>query len=299
MVGFGGALQLTVLGSCIRVLYPTIAAFGGAGGGVPGWPSCPPPPSILQAADTSNPPTPVHKLPSGRRRSRSSAVRWMDLSDFYDCAGARLIAYLEQTLDLFAKLCVGGNMRAREVVSKFVTKEILVAVLGLDTPHDDIPDRLKSRFWSIASVLYLDKPSHTPTVLGVRTVVKDCSWLSTQHASQKSGDLGFIPPAIEPTSPCSLGMPSADEIDKDFLSAMKIAATSYLKQNTAQVLYQADRNILTKQVCFQLSFPDMQFTARICRGAEGAWCRVVSSLPVEVEVEVEHPGAVLAPATDD
>ena len=59
--------------------------------------------------------------------------RRIALSDFYKTVEPRLIQYLEQSLDLFAKLCVGGNMRTRDVVSQFMSREILVAVLGLHT----------------------------------------------------------------------------------------------------------------------------------------------------------------------
>ena len=62
-------------------------------------------------------------------------------------AGSRITSYFEQTLSLLAKLCVGGNMRTRDVVSQFVPEEVLVAVLGLNTVHDDIPDNVKSLFW--------------------------------------------------------------------------------------------------------------------------------------------------------
>ena len=85
------------------------------------------------------------------------AQKSVDLLAFYDTATARMIGYFEQTLDLFAKLCVGGNMRTWDVVSRFVSTEILVAVLGLNTVYDAIPDRVKSLFWSIASVVYLHR----------------------------------------------------------------------------------------------------------------------------------------------
>ena len=160
-------------------------------------------------------------VPAGRR---------VDLSQFYATAEPRLIQYFEQSLDLYAKLCVGGNMRTRDVVSQFVSPELLVAVLGLDTQHNDIPDRAKSLFWSIASMVYLDRPSYAPTVLGARILVKDCS--------QGTASKRVLP----------LGVSEPGHTDRKFLLEVRTAAKEYLRQNTEQHLQRSDRNTLTKQV---------------------------------------------------
>ena len=41
---------------------------------------------------------------------------WLSLSDFFKKAHASIKRHFEHTLNLFAKLCVGGNMWTREVV---------------------------------------------------------------------------------------------------------------------------------------------------------------------------------------
>ena len=147
--------------------------------------------------------------------SRTVSVRWIHLSEFYGTAGDRLISYFEQSLDLFAKLCVGANMRTREVVSRFLSQDLLVAAIGLDTPHHSIPDRAKSLFWSIASLVYLDRPSHAPTVLGARCIVKDCS--GNAQRPRTRGE-------------------AANAGDTAVLGAMKLAATAYLRRNVVQVV---------------------------------------------------------------
>ena len=75
---------------------------------------------------------------SGWRKSSSRKMqeqKKINLLSFYQSANARMTSFFEQSLDLFAKLCVGGNMRTWDVVSRFVSREILVTVLGLDTGH--------------------------------------------------------------------------------------------------------------------------------------------------------------------
>ena len=121
---------------------------------------------------------------SSRNITQQKAV---DLSMFYKTANSRLVTYFEQSLDLFAKLCVGGNMRTWDVVSRFVPKKLLKLVLGLGTRYEDIPDRVKSLFWSVASVVYLHRPLHPSTILGVRTPVRDCSQLDTANKQGKAG----------------------------------------------------------------------------------------------------------------
>ena len=189
--------------------------------------------SRLSARDAVAP-TPVHTSGTARsKRARGGSGpgppgpgRWVDLSEFYATAGARLTSYFEQSLELFAKLCVGANMRTREVVRRFVSQEMLVAAIGLGTPHHDIPDRVKSRLWSIVSVVYLMRPSHAPTVLGVRGIVKDCC------AGQRPRGNGE----------------RTENLDWEFLGAIKSAATDYLRRNTEQELSRPERNLLTHQV---------------------------------------------------
>ena len=53
--------------------------------------------------------------------------RWISLSDFFKTAESRITKYFEQTLDLFAKLCVGPNMRTREAVARFVSEVFFCA----------------------------------------------------------------------------------------------------------------------------------------------------------------------------
>ena len=95
-------------------------------------------------------------------------------------------------------------------------------------------------------MVYLDRPSYAPTVLGARIVVKDCSYIDAEKGGSKARK-------ATPLSVCE-----TSEADHKFLSAMKSAAIEYLQQNTEQYLYRADRNILTKQViqvCRQFYFP--------------------------------------------
>ena len=118
-----------------------------------------------------------------------------------------------------------------------------MAVLGLDTVYEKIPDRVKSRFWSIASVVYLHRPLHTSTILGIHSAVKDCS--------QLQGLEGGAPSSCTMSSVSlsrNVNTPSPND-DHEFLSGMKYAATDYLRHSTKQNVQQPDRNILTKQVC--------------------------------------------------
>ena len=71
-------------------------------------------------------PTPVHKATRGRKFSYTPAApeNWMSISRFYETASSRITSYFEQSLDLFAKLCVGGNMRTFNVVSEFVSRSV-------------------------------------------------------------------------------------------------------------------------------------------------------------------------------
>ena len=166
-------------------------------------------------------------------RFKTLQSKSVDLLTFYETATARMVGYFEQTLDLFAKLCVGGNMRTWDVVSKLVPTEILVAVLGLHTKYDAIPDRLKSLFWSIASVVYLHRPLHSSTLLGVEAPVRYC----VLEGAGGGGGVAQNPLRFD-----------AVVDDQAFLGAMKSAATDYLRRNTKQNLFQPERNILTKQV---------------------------------------------------
>ena len=204
------------------------------------------------------PPTPV-KAGAERRASvvggKPATENWVSLAVFYETASPRVKDFFAQTLELFAKLAVGGNMRTRDVVSKFVPKEVLVAVLGLDAVQEGVPDSVKSLFWSIASAVYLHRPLHPSTVLGVRTAVRDCSQLEAGRAPRKAE--GPSSPRSPASSSRSSGTgsdtPGSDEqedlaADQEFLRAMKAAATDYLRQNRQQYLNQPYRSILTKQV---------------------------------------------------
>ena len=102
------------------------------------------------------------------------------------------------------------------------------------TVYEGIPDRVKSLFWSIASVVYLHRPLHVSTILGVQIAVRDCSRLEDGSMCSK------------PESPSKAEESAAE--DKEFLRAMNVAATDYLRRNTKQLLHQPDRNMLTKQV---------------------------------------------------
>ena len=188
-------------------------------------------------------------------RATGTREHWLDLLDFFSTAGTRLTEFFEQSLDLFAKLCGGGNMHTRDVVAEFVPREVLVAVLGLGTVYGAIPDRVKSRFWSIASVVYLHRPLHTSTLLGIHTAIKDCSQLETSHVDgteswTRTGIRAGCSPrhSASVSAKASAGTPSCEGEDHPFLSRMKAAATEYLRHNTRQSLQQPDRNILTKQV---------------------------------------------------
>ena len=81
-----------------------------------------------------------------------------------------------------------------------------MAVLGLNTVHDDIPYSVMCLFWSIASVLYIHRPMHAPTVLGIRNTVKDCR------------------PGAKLQTPKARG-----HAPSKFLMAMKAAGLKYLK----------------------------------------------------------------------
>ena len=129
----------------------------------------------------------------------------------------------------------------------------MLAVLGLNATHKDIPDRVKSLFWSIASELYLYRPLHISTVLGGHSAVKDCS----------------LDPGLGPTPRPASEPGSCEEAGSEFLSAMKVAAMDYLQSNTEQHLANPDRNHLTKQVSCQAygvriipSIPSLTQTAK-------------------------------------
>ena len=113
-------------------------------------------------------------------------------------------------------------------------RDVLVAILGLNTVHEDLPDRVKSLFWSIASYVYLYQPLHTSAVLGVHTAVRDCSRLDDKDGYVRTRRLVNDEPVTAEVN--------------SFLSAMKAAAMDYLRRNTKQFLLQPDRNCLTKQV---------------------------------------------------
>ena len=110
--------------------------------------------------------------------------------------------------------------------------QVVLAVLGLQTTHEDIPDRVKSRFWSIASVLYLHRPLHVSAVLGGHNSVK----VGRRHNLMSA------------RSRYAMDAARGDEDGPEFLCAMKTAAMEYLHSNTAQHLHNCDRNVLTKQV---------------------------------------------------
>ena len=133
--------------------------------------------------------------------------------------------------------------------------QVLVAVLGLDAVQEGIPDSVKSLFWSIASAVYLHRPLHTSTVLGVRTAVRDCSDLGAGAACGKAEPSSPMSP-LSPRSPnssmsrCTSSPSSQEDVvaDEDFLCAMKAAATDYLRRNRQQHLNSPHRMILSKQV---------------------------------------------------
>ena len=168
------------------------------------------------------------------RRRMMSPDNWVSLSDLWDGGEndpwERMAYYFEQCLALYATLCVGGNTHTREVVSTFVPKDVVLAVLGLNATREDIPDRVESLFWSIVSVLYLQRPLHVSTVLGGHTAAKDASPRGRMAARQPSAHA------------------DGDEEGAEFLCAMKAAAMDYLQKNTSQPLSNPDRNRLTKQV---------------------------------------------------
>ena len=75
-------------------------------------------------SSVERPPTPVHAAGGGR----FVADNWVPLAEFYETASERMTDFFAQTLELFAKLSVGGNMRTRDVVSQFVPKEVRAAL---------------------------------------------------------------------------------------------------------------------------------------------------------------------------
>ena len=162
--------------------------------------------------------------------------RWVGLSEFLAGAGpggiwAELVLFFEKTLDLFARLCVGGNEHIRAVVARFVPKELLVAALGLRTVHRDIPDRTKLRFWALAEVLYLQKPRSIFSILGGHMPVKGL-------LRGDDGEVALLTLAED-----------SQVADSEFFKRMKAAAKVHLKENTCDPPAACpQRDTLTKQV---------------------------------------------------
>ena len=161
---------------------------------------------------------------------RGDVGTWIGLSDFYKTADASLILYFEQILDLFAQLCIGGNIKTEEVVKRMVSEQVICSVLSLDGRHTDIPDRAKTLFWAIASEVHLHRPKHTAIILGASAVVKDCS---------RSAGSGH-----------SLHAHRALPMDQAIFADLKQIALDYLAKTSERRLeyYPKHRNILTKQV---------------------------------------------------
>ena len=159
---------------------------------------------------------------------------WISLSEFYRIADKRIVDYFEQTLDLFSKLCIGGNIKTEEVVRSLVSQELLYEVLRVDGAHRSIPDRAKTLFWAIGSAVHLHRAKHSAIILAASALVKDCSQLSDQTLSPKK----------------SLYPGQMLQTDQDFFVRLKTAALDYLSQTSKKRLdeYDKDRNILTKQV---------------------------------------------------
>eukprot|EP00667_Euglena_gracilis_P000792 EG_transcript_792 len=156
----------------------------------------------------------------GRDREKWEVREWVELGLLYR-SSAEGHPLLESQLHLFARVCLGRNAAAREAVSQAVTKDMIRAVLG----QDDLPDRLLSLFYTVATHVYIDtEPSQQ--LLHTRSNIK--YWHTWPSATSTA--------------------PDAADLDDPFLSHVRRASLKLLESHSALSLNAPQRNVLVKSL---------------------------------------------------
>ena len=112
---------------------------------------------------------------------------WMDLTTFCATAEPAMVSYFERSLRLLWNLCVGENKACKAQVQPLITREMILAAIGTQAKHTNLPRTIQAQFYSLATHLHLTNPVGAFGLLGIENKV--IPWASIQAGTSSSSFL--------------------------------------------------------------------------------------------------------------